>query len=86
MDRNCLSRGKNLTGRERVLKKEIKVQKLLCEPILGDPGVVSWVRKTVAKVFKKGREGPWDVTLNKPVSRLIRMFVSQSEASIALLS
>ena len=50
-------------------------------------------RIMVAKVFKNGEESPWDATLNKPVPRLIRMFVhdwfflpNQRPASITLLS
>ena len=27
--------------------------------------------KAAAKVFKNGRDHPWDATVNKPVSRLI---------------
>lgn len=32
--------------------------------------------KAAAKVFKNGRDHPWDATVNKPVSRLIWMLVS----------
>ena len=82
-----LSRGTNRTGRERVLKKEIKVKQLQGEPIFGNPGVVSWVRKNSDESFQEGERGtlgPWD-----PVPRLIQMFVSnpnQRPASIVLLS
>ena len=32
--------------------------------------------KAAVKVFKNGRDHPWDATVNKPVPRLIRMLVS----------
>ena len=43
---------------------------------VSEPGAVSWSAlvasgKTAAKVFKNGRESPWDTTLNGPVPRLI---------------
>ena len=37
---------------------------------------VSRLRKTVAKVFKNGRESLWDASLNEPFLRLIRILVS----------
>ena len=63
-------------------------------PILGrDPeAVICFGIKGTAKVFKNGRESPWDATLNKPVPRLIGMLVSdhvfanRRPESIALLS
>ena len=50
---------------------------LRMSPIIGDPSSERSVRsgKTAAKVFKYGRESPWDATLNKPVPLLIRMLV-----------
>ena len=40
--------------------------------------VESKPKKNRAKVFKVGRESPWDATLDEPVFGLIRMYVSNN--------